>query len=146
MTGPDPHDPHDAALTRFMHDTMPFMAVLGAVALAAEPQEVRTRLAWDAARCTAGGLLHGGALMTLADGTGGWCAFLNLADGASTTTIESKTNLLRGVREGWVEAVSRPLHAGRTIIVVDTELRDSAGTLVARTTQTQAVLPAPAIG
>jgi acyl-coenzyme A thioesterase PaaI-like protein len=35
--------------------------------------------------------------------------------------------------------VARPLHVGRTI-VVDTELRDDRGALVARVTQTQAVL------
>ena len=61
-----------------------------------------------------------------------------------TATIESKTNFLRPVRDGHVEAVARPLHVGRTVIVVDTELRDAAGRLVARTTQTQAVLPAAA--
>ena len=128
-------------LTSQMHEVMPFMGVLGAEALEAARERVRTRLAWDPTRCTAGGVLHGGALMALADGTGGWCAFLNLPDGAvGTTTIESKTNLLRAVREGSVEASATPLHVGRTVIVVDTELRDAAGRLVARTTQTQAVL------
>jgi uncharacterized protein (TIGR00369 family) len=78
--------------------------------------------------------------MSLADATGAYCAFLNLPPGRSTTTVESKTNFLRGVRDGQVEAVSRPLHAGRTVIVVETELRDSEGRLVAKTTQTQAVL------
>ena len=83
-----------------------------------------------------------GRLMALADSVGAWCAFLHLGKGASTTTIESKTNFLRGVRGGSVEAIARPLHAGRTVIVVDTELRDGDGKLVARVTQTQAVLPA----
>jgi uncharacterized protein (TIGR00369 family) len=79
--------------------------------------------------------------MALADTTGGACAFLNLPEGASgTTTIESKTNFLRAVREGYAEAVSKPLHAGRTIIVVDTEVFDASGRLVSRTTQSQAVL------
>jgi uncharacterized protein (TIGR00369 family) len=80
--------------------------------------------------------------MTLADTTGAWCAFLNLPEGASTTTIESKTNFLRGVRSGRVEATSRPLHVGRTTVVIDTELRSNDGKLVARVTQTQAVLSA----
>lgn len=129
-------------LTKFMHETMPFMAVIGAGAVAASAEEVRTQLDWSDSRCTSGGVLHGGALMSLADGTGGWCAFLNLPPGAGTTTIESKTNLFRAVRAGTVEAVARPLHTGRTVIVIDTELRDGEGKLVARTTQTQAVLPA----
>lgn len=129
-------------LTEFMHNVMPFTAVLGAEAIAAEPGEVRARLAWKETLCTSGGLMHGGVLMALADSVGAWCAFLHLGKGASTTTIESKTNFLRGVRGGSVEAIARPLHAGRTVIVVDTELRDDDGKLVARVTQTQAVLPA----
>jgi 1,4-dihydroxy-2-naphthoyl-CoA hydrolase len=131
----------DTELTRFAHESMPFMAVIGAEALEASPEVVRARVAWDPSRCTTGGLLHGGVLMSLADGCGGWCAFLNLPEGAAgTTTIESKTNFLRGVRSGHVEATARPLHTGRTVVVVDTELRDDAGKLVARVTQTQAVL------
>ncbi len=71
-------------------------------------------------------LLHGGAVMALADSTGGACAFLNLPEHAQgTTTVESKTNFLRGVREGYIEAVSRPLHVGRTVVVVETDVRDS---------------------
>jgi uncharacterized protein (TIGR00369 family) len=138
MTGPDlDRDPDRDA---FMHASMPFTRLIGATALAADRDEVRTRVDWAPERCTAGGVLHGGLLMTLADSTGALCAFLNLPEGSTTSTIESKTNFLRGVREGYVEAVARPLHVGRTTIVVDTELRDAAGKLVARTTQTQAVL------
>jgi uncharacterized protein (TIGR00369 family) len=123
-------------------EMMPFAAVLGIELLGAGPEEVRARVAWEPSRCTAGGVLHGGVLMGLADSAGALCAFLNLPEGsAGTTTIESKTNFLRAVRDGHVEAVARPLHAGRTTIVVDTELRDAAGRLVARTTQTQAVIP-----
>jgi uncharacterized protein (TIGR00369 family) len=79
--------------------------------------------------------------MTLADTSGAWCALLNVpAAGWQTTTIESKTNFLRPVRGGPVEAMSRPLHVGRTIIVVDTEIHDADGRLAARVTQTQAFL------
>jgi uncharacterized protein (TIGR00369 family) len=68
------------------------------------------------------------------------CAFLNLPDGARTTTIESKTNFLGAVREGDVLARARPLHVGKTTIVVETDVFDANGRRVARTTQTQAVL------
>ena len=108
---------------------------------AASPEEVRARLAWEERLCTAGGILHGGALMALADAAGAYCAFLNLPDGAGgTATIESKTNFFRAVREGHVEASARPLHRGRTTIVVETDLFDAGGKHVARVTQTQAVL------
>jgi uncharacterized protein (TIGR00369 family) len=85
-------------------------------------------------------VLHGGILMALADSAGGVCAFLNLPPGAHTATIESKTNFFGAVKEGTVRARSRPLHRGRTTIVVETDLYDSSDRHVARTTQTQAVL------
>ncbi len=151
-TGPDPIGPHptgthrtgsliDQEATAYLRTVMPFMERLGAETVLATPQEVRLRLRWAEERCTAGGILHGGALMTLADGAAAWCARLNVPAGDRTTTIESKTNFLRAVRGGFVEAVARPLHVGRTTIVVDTLLYDANHRLVARTSQTQAVLP-----
>jgi uncharacterized protein (TIGR00369 family) len=124
-----------------MHDVMPFTAVIGAEALAASADEVRARIAWNETLCTSGALMHAGVLMSLADSVGAWCAFFNLPPNSTTTTIESKTNFLRAVRKGHVEAIARPLHKGRTIIVIDTEIRDDDGKLVARVSQTQAVLP-----
>jgi uncharacterized protein (TIGR00369 family) len=134
-------DPADPELTAQVAAAAPFSALLGLEMVAAAPQEVRARLAWSEERCTAGGLMHGGALMGFADNVGGFCAFLNLPDGAGgTATIESKTNFFGPVRSGYVHSVSRPLHTGRRTIVVDTELFDDTGRLVARVTQTQAVL------
>jgi uncharacterized protein (TIGR00369 family) len=132
-------DTHDQ--TSLLCQAMPFAAVLGLEAVTASPEQVQATVAWEATRCTTGGVLHGGLLMGLADAVGGYCAFLNLPAGAAgTATIESKTNFLRPVRSGHVHANARPLHVGRTIIVVDTELRDDQQRLVARVTQTQAVL------
>ena len=121
---------------------MPFANLIGAELVSASPQEVKGRLEWTPERCTTGGVLHGGVLMALADSLGAYCAVLNLPPGAGTATIESKTNFFRAVREGFVEAVSTPLHVGRTTIVVQTDLHDQEGRRVARVTQTQAVISA----
>jgi uncharacterized protein (TIGR00369 family) len=123
-----------------LQQAMPFAVALGIELVAAAPGEVRGRIAWAEERCTTGGVMHGGALITLADTTGAICAFLNLPSGAGTTTIESKTNFFRAVQSGHVEAVTRPLHVGRRFIVVQTDLSDGAGKRVAQVTQTQAVL------
>ncbi len=120
---------------------MPFAASLGIELTAAEPDEVQGHMKWDESRCTVGGVLHGGALMTFADSLGAICAFLNLPEGAAgTATIESKTNLFRAVRSGVVQGTSRPLHVGRSTIVVQTDLLDEQERRVAQVTQTQSVL------
>jgi 1,4-dihydroxy-2-naphthoyl-CoA hydrolase len=122
-----------------LSDLIPFAAAIGMELLEATPELVVSRLAWSPERCTTGGVMHGGALMALADNGGGVCAFLNLPEGAvGTATIESKTNFLRAVREGAVTASSRPLHLGRTMVVVETELVRDDGKLAAKVTQTQA--------
>jgi uncharacterized protein (TIGR00369 family) len=121
-------------------DQIPFARELGVAVEAASKEEVRARMDWTPGRCTTGGTLHGGALMAFADTVGAVCAILNLPEGAGTATIESKTNFFRGVREGHVMSVTRPLHVGRRTIVVQTDLYDAAGKRVAQVTQTQAVL------
>ena len=121
-------------------DMMPFTASLGIVLDAAAPDEVRGRMAWAPERCTLAGILHGGVLMAMADSLGGICAFLNLPPGAQTATTSSATVFTRAVRSGEVTAVTRPLHVGRSVIVVQTDLTDDAGRRVAQVTQTQAVL------
>lgn len=117
------------------------MATLGARAERWDPDLVVLSLDWSPALCTSGGVLHGGAIMALADSAGAACAMLNLPDGASgTATIESKTNFLGAVREGTVQARSKVLHRGGTTVVVETEVRDAKQRLVAKVTQTQVVL------
>lgn len=118
----------------------PFAALLGLEAIAASKEEVRVRMDWAAERCTAQGIVHGGALMSMADAAGATLAVLNLPEGAWTSTIESKTNFFRAVRDGHVEATAHALHVGRTTIVVQTDLCDAEGRRIAQTTQTQAVL------
>lgn len=122
--------------------SMPLCATLGVTVSAMSADEVVAHLPWRADLCTAGGILHGGAVMALADSAGAACAFLNLPEGAvGTSTIESKTNFFGRVAEGaTVTATARPLHRGRSTIVVETELRIDAGKLVGKTTQTQSVL------
>jgi 1,4-dihydroxy-2-naphthoyl-CoA hydrolase len=121
-------------------DSMPFARTCGIELTEAGAERVTGSMAWAPERCTAGGVMHGGAIMVLADTLGGACAFLNLPEGASTSTIESKTNFFRGVRAGTAHGTTHPLHVGRTTIVVQTDVSDDEGRRVAQVTQTQAVL------
>jgi uncharacterized protein (TIGR00369 family) len=137
MTAPDPDPAFDLA---GLVASMPFAAHLGLTLEKAAPDGVTGSLVWRPELCTLGNTLHGGALMTLADSVGAVCAFLNLPAGAGTSTVESKTNLFRAVRSGTVRATARPLHVGRSLIVVQTDVTDDRDKLVAQTTQTQIVL------
>ncbi|TDV41772.1 PaaI family thioesterase [Actinophytocola oryzae] len=131
----------DAAATASLHALVPFARHLGIEVLAATPARVTGRLAWREELCTAGGALNGGVIMALADNIGALCAFLNLPAGAGgTTTIESKTNFLRAIRSGHTISVARPLHVGKRIIVVESDVLDDEERLVGRVTQSQAVL------
>jgi len=123
-----------------MLSLMPFAVGLGVRLESATADEVTASMAWRPDLCTTFGVLHGGALMSMADSAGAACAFLNLPPDSTTSTIESKTNFFRGVRDGAVHSVTRPLHVGRTTIVVQTDITDDAGKRVAQVTQTQAVL------
>ena len=89
---------------------------------------------------TVGGALHGGTLMALADTVGAVATIVNLPAGASTTTIESKTNFFAAGKAGVVRAESTPLHKGRRTMVWQTRVTDASGRLLSLTVQTQMVL------
>jgi uncharacterized protein (TIGR00369 family) len=130
----------DEALTGTIRTAMPLAELLGFEAVEGGSSAVVLRGAWTPERCTADGVLHGGYLMALADAAGATLAFLNLPPRATTATIEAKTNFLGAVRRGAVTSRSELVHAGRTTIVVQTDIRDESGKLVTRTLQTQAVI------
>jgi uncharacterized protein (TIGR00369 family) len=87
------------------------------------------------------GALHGGAVMAIADNLGGTATFMNLPEGAGTTTIESKTNFFAAVPLGdTLRAECTPLHRGRTTMVWQTRIIRGDGKLAAIVTQTQLVM------
>jgi uncharacterized protein (TIGR00369 family) len=89
------------------------------------------------------GIMHGGAIMALADNLGGTATTANLKPGQTTTTIESKTNFFAAVPVGDIAyAETTPLHRGRTTMVWQTRITRGDGKLCAIVTQTQLVLTA----
>jgi 1,4-dihydroxy-2-naphthoyl-CoA hydrolase len=117
----------DADATALVHRTMPLCATLDVVAHEFGRDRVVLGLGWRPELCTSNGLLHGGAVMVLADSAGAACAF-------------AKTNFVGAVTAGTVVATSTVLHRGSTTIVIETDVRDDADRLVAKVTQTQIVL------
>ena len=117
---------------------MPFSDLMGVEVLERTKERVRGRMTVREDVCTSGGILHGGAYMAFADALGAMGAVANLAEGAGTTTLESKTNFFRGAPVGSVvEGEATPLHVGRRSQVWQTRITDAEGKLMALVTQTQ---------
>ena len=114
--------------------------ILGIRYVEASPERIVAELTIRDDLRTVVGALHGGTLMALADTVGATAAFINLPPGASTTTLESKTNFFAAGRDGTVRAEATPLHRGRTTMVWQTRVTDPSGRLLSLTIQTQMVL------
>jgi uncharacterized protein (TIGR00369 family) len=114
--------------------------LLGIRFVETRPDRVVAELSFRDALTTVGGGLHGGTLMAFADTVGAAATMLNLPDGASTTTIESKTNFFAAGRSGIVRAETTPLHRGKRTMVWQTRVTNEEGRLLSLTIQTQMVL------
>ena len=114
--------------------------LLGIELVEATKERVVAELAIRDELRTVGGSLHGGTLMALADTVGATATVLNLPAGATTTTLESKTNFFAAGRAGVVRAETTPLHRGKRTMVWQTRVTDEAGRLLSLTIQTQMVL------
>ncbi|HET7343344.1 MAG TPA: PaaI family thioesterase [Methylomirabilota bacterium] len=127
-----------AAITEQFKGTL--AEALGIRFVEASPERLVAELTYRADLTTVGGSLHGGTLMAFADTVGAAATVLNLPAGATTTTLESKTNFFAPGRGGIVRAEATPLHRGRRTMVWQTRVTDESGRLLSLTTQTQMVL------
>jgi 1,4-dihydroxy-2-naphthoyl-CoA hydrolase len=129
---------NDAALQQ-----PPFAHWLGLKVTHVSPDRVTAELAMRDDFNNRFNIMHGGALMALADNLGGTATIANLKPGQSTTTIESKTNFFAAVPVGdTAYAECTPLHRGRTTMVWQTKITRGDGRLCAIVTQTQLVMDA----
>jgi 1,4-dihydroxy-2-naphthoyl-CoA hydrolase len=133
------------ALDRLRQSPLPFATLLGIHFTSAAPDRVTAELIVREDLCTRPAILHGGAIMAFADTLGAAATILNLAAGAGTTTIESKTNFLAPAPIGSkIHGETTPVHRGRRTMVWQTKVTTEAGRAVALVTQTQLVLEPPA--
>jgi uncharacterized protein (TIGR00369 family) len=129
------------ALAKIKSQMLPFAELMGIEFTEAAPERVVAEMMVREDLCTRPAVLHGGAIMAFADTLGGVGTFLNLPDGAGTTTIESKTNFIAAAPVGTrLRAEATPLHRGRRTMVWQTRITTAEGRLVALVTQTQLVL------
>ena len=119
----------------------PFAGLMGMKITHVSAERVTAEMVVTEQLSNRNGVLHGGALMALADNLGGTATVANLSEGTSTATIESKTNFFAGIPVGdTAHAECTPLHRGRTTMVWQTKITRNDGKLAAMVTQTQIVL------
>jgi 1,4-dihydroxy-2-naphthoyl-CoA hydrolase len=128
-------------LARIRAQMLPFAELLGITFVAASPERIVAEMVVREDLCTRPAVLHGGAIMAFADTLGAVGTLLNLPEGATTTTIESKTNFVAPAPLGSrVVGEAAPLHRGRRTMIWQTRITILEGRLVALVTQTQMVL------
>jgi uncharacterized protein (TIGR00369 family) len=99
----------------------------GEAAFALETREELTRM---------GGIVHGGAVVSLMD-TAAACAVHTLLEpGGRTVTVDLTVHFLRPATAGRVEARATVLRRGRRVIILNVEARDGTGELIATSTMT----------
>lgn len=127
---------------KFLQDNeLPFARLLGIKIVSAASERVVAEMLIRDDLCTQPAVMHGGAMMALADTLGAYATVLNLSGGATTTTIESKTNFLAAAQVGTtVTAECTPVHRGRRTMVWQTRITGANGRLLGIVMQTQMVL------
>ena len=87
----------------------PFADFMGMKITHLSPERVSAEMKVTEQLSNRNGVLHGGAIMALADNLGGTATIANLPEGASTATIESKTNFFAGIAVGDIAHGNRKL-------------------------------------
>jgi uncharacterized protein (TIGR00369 family) len=82
------------------------------------------------------GTLHGGILCDIADAAMGIAYASTLAEGESFTTLELKINFLKPIWRARLRAEAHVVKRGKTVGMVECDVVDETGSLVARASST----------
>lgn len=114
----------------------PVAKLIGFELVAIEPGSAVIELQASEVHRNPMGTLHGGILCDIADAAMGIAYASNLNDGETFTTLELKINFLKPIWNARLRATSRVVKQGRTVGLVECDITDETGTLVARATST----------
>jgi uncharacterized protein (TIGR00369 family) len=128
-------------LQRAMKDPRSFPAppmakVVGWTMTAMSPGRATMELDADERLANPLGTLHGGALCDLADAAMGMAYASELERGESFTTLELKINFMKPVWRSHLRAEGKVVKRGRTVGLVECDVLDEKGSLVARASST----------
>ncbi|HEX8180837.1 MAG TPA: PaaI family thioesterase [Pyrinomonadaceae bacterium] len=114
----------------------PIARLLGFRLTAIEAGAAVVELAATEAHANPMGTLHGGVLCDIADAAMGLAYAATLNEDESFTTLELKINFLRPVWQAQLRAAARVVQRGRTVGLVECDVTDEQGRLIARATST----------
>jgi uncharacterized protein (TIGR00369 family) len=114
----------------------PIARLLGFELTFAEPGKAVVELEANASHANPMGTLHGGVLCDIADAAMGIAYAAGLEEGETFTTLELKINFLKPVWNSRLTASAKVIRQGRTIGLVECDVTDSNGSLVAHSTCT----------
>lgn len=118
------------------------MEALGIVFTEIGEEHLSATMPVDARTVQPYGLLHGGASVVLAETLGSSAGNLSVPEGSVCVGVEINANHLRGVRDGLVTGIARPLHVGGRTQVWEIRIEDAHGRLACISRITLAVVPA----
>lgn len=118
----------------------PVQALVGFEGVSLDPERAVFELSAGARHLNPMGTLHGGILCDLADAAMGCAMATTLEEGESYTTLELKINFLKPVREARLRATGHVVKRTRTIGLLECDVVDAGGSLVARASSTCLVL------
>lgn len=134
----------DVPPTEFKRPFTGLEETLGIELTEAGPDYLKGRMPVDGRTRQPFGRLHGGASVALAETLASIATVATLDRTKQTCVgLEINANHLRGVTEGFVTGVARPLHRGRTTSVWEIRITDEAERLVCISRCTVAVIPLP---
>jgi len=114
----------------------PIARLIGFNLTAVKPGEAVIEFEATEAHANPMGSLHGGVLCDIADAAMGLAYAANLGEGESFTTLELKINFLKPIWNARLCAMARVVKQGRTGGLVECNVTDEKGSLVARATST----------
>src|SRR6266496_865616 len=114
----------------------PIARLIGFDLTSVKPGEATIEFQATEAHANPMGTLHGGVLCDIADAAMGLAYAANLGEGESFTTLELKINFVKPIWKAHLRAVGRVVKQGRTVGLVECDITDDKGSLVARATST----------
>ena len=89
------------------------------------------------------GVVHGGAIATLADTAVAFAVMTLIQPGEKVTTAEFKINFFSAVTNGEMFGEARAVYTGKRLAVAEMEVKNENGKLLAKGIATYAILESP---